>query len=168
MIFFNKILTVRSKLRRYTSGASNAAGMTLLETLVASAILAIGVMISIQAVSYVQKQTTQIKSTRAKDNIVTTLVNQLRSDIDQYQITFTPMDPKEALNALDDKPFSLAWDFAHLVPESLCTNCPGRMAYMITPLSTANLRGLYLVSIKLKHPEISQDVIKYQFLISRK
>lgn len=114
--------------------------------------------------SFLSSRNKQIEELMIMERHVNNLYENIQGNIDIYQITYNPdeflanSDPSKINDYLP-----LAWDLKILTDKNSCSDCPGRMGYVIVPLDS--YRGLYKLTIRVTHPKVPQFK-DYFFLIN--
>jgi hypothetical protein len=74
-----------------------------------------------------------------------------------FKVNFNP-DEKAACDALQaDLP--LAWDNNSIYDLADCPECKGRLGYVIQPYPIQSIRGVYLVTIRVSHPKLTENSV---------
>lgn len=127
-----------------------SAGFTLLEFLFTSSIVMIIVSALISAVVYVTKQTTRARVMVAQDRQVQAIMGNLRANLRLYAPISTPSTASSSAQTVKDKLANLPMAFSDsvLVPVEQCTECPGRLGFVIQPLDES-MPDLYMVTLRI-------------------
>ena len=144
----------------------NNNGFSFIEILVALSILGAFIFYFTGGNSDLLKRNKNLEELMIMERHVNSLYENIQSNIDIYQITYNPKDFNNNADPTKIKKYlPIAWDMNNLTTVSDCSECPGRMGFVIVPLE--GYRGLYKLTIRVTHPNIS--VFKdYLFLINGK
>lgn len=166
----------------------NQKGFSLIESMVAMAVLSIVVTAAYYGIENITKSSTQVTTLNTLNNRVSEIVENLRSTINQQIIYFPQEVPcinansafscgtsdydttgayDNALDSLldtnDDLP--MGWSLQTEAPVNQCTNCPGRYGYVISQLPGQG--NLYKVKIKFTHRDWGNISKNFEFLVTK-
>lgn len=147
----------------------NSRGFGLIEVMIGFAILATGALIILNGIDFLNEKKTVADKSTAIENMVTGLVESIRSNIAMEKIDFNSADFLDNTSyETIKKSLKLCWVNDGILPLDVYPNCPGRIGYVITTLKTGplELRGLYKVTIRLTHSELYPNSFKqYEFIV---
>lgn len=125
----------------------NAKGFTLIEVIVASVILGVGLWGTMSVVSFANRSESLKTTSTQKDAVVYNLLQDLRKRPEVLQKNYTPnLDPMPLLTTPTN--FPLAWDTnQNLTDTTSCPTCKGRVGYVIQPVN--NFSDFYLATVKI-------------------
>ena len=133
-------------------------GFTLIETMLALAILGVAVVGSMTAINFVSDQATHQTAAATEDKSIGMLVESVRANIAIYQTTFAPSGSLDSNGVLISDGILLAskmpyaWNADKMIPVSSLKPAelaayPGRMGFIIQPVD-AN-PGTFLVYMRV-------------------
>jgi len=132
---------------------NNQKGFTLLEVMVSMALIGALSYFLVGSSGKIMQDTQVIRHDLALDKVVQRISDNVRENIDLYQITYNQNEflnktTKDELDAI----LPLAWDSNVYTTKEGCPSCPGRAGFIITPID--GYRGLYRVIIRITHTEL--------------
>lgn len=151
-------------------------GMTLIEVLIATALIAVIVLGVAATVKMSETQATQTTSAIAEDRLVSGLRESILSNLEKFQVSRTPYFQAvttagggsdlewrdKLLNPSNDLPISWNEDEISYSGDAGCTKlCPGRAGFWIQQTATQNLM---IVFVAASHPGLWQGRRVYRFL----
>lgn len=143
----------------------NRRGSTLIQSLVAMAILLLATFIFVGGLTAIQSQTKTTMVLGSSHREVTEIIENIRTGVEFYQIDFSRGSKYQ--DALDVTKLPMAWDVGIQTEAAKCPDCAGRYGFVITPFE--GYRGLYLVTVRLTHVNWGKDVFRdYQFTVTTK
>ena len=140
----------------------NEKGFSLIEVLVATAILSVLAVSMMSVLSLSASQQTGMVANVTEDKMVSDIVEQVTSNPDMYQKYFAPTSANLE-DALAPEQLPLAWSKDFLGPATQCPACPGRVGYVFTPLQ--DLPGLYMVTIRYTNSSQFEGVKDYKIVV---
>lgn len=163
-------------------GKLNKKGTTLIEAMIAAAILTVAVLSMMYMVGYAFNEQKSLTNMSTQERIFQIISTDLRGDPSIYQKDFTPTSiPTRTLLAderlpirFNDKTVCDNTD-PKLQPTptigvgtlvDCCPACQGRMGYTIRPI--LGNPGMYMASVRVVHPDISGGEALYDLIISPK
>lgn len=149
---------------------SHRAGFTFAEVMIAAALLGITAAFATASFQDINKSRMTSLGIQGRHDIVSTIVENIRNNVGNYQMSFNDTSATDAAGALmvdvllaeDKLPF--AWSNSAITSVAECPSCPGRYGYLIQPLSA--FEGLFLVTVRLTNKELFQGVKEYRFVTS--
>lgn len=131
----------------------NNRGFSFVEVSVGAAILGIALVAFIGSSNFFNKRTKDSQESILISNYVSGIYNSIQSNLDLYQVTY---DSKEFYDTTSPEKLQeklpLGWDSTQISKKETCNGCPGRMGYIIEPIS--GYRGLYKLTVRVTHPKI--------------
>lgn len=147
----------------------NSKGFTMVEVLISLALLGALIFSVMRGISYFSGQGAQIEDKLILQKNILNIVESIQSNVGFYQVNFQADDFTRTtkLNEIN-KLLPMAWSKKQYTKKEDCEKCPGRLGFIITPLS-ANYRGMYQVRIRVTHTKLLKDTYKdYLFVIKGK
>lgn len=159
----------------------NRKGTTIIEAIIAAAILTIAVLSMMYMVGYAFNEQRSLTNMSTQERIFQIISTDLRGDPSIYQKDFTPTSiPTRTILADDRLPImfndktvcdNTDPKFAQATPTAgtpvrCCPACQGRMGYTIRPI--LGNPGIYMASVRVVHPDISGGEALYDLIISPK
>lgn len=126
-------------------------GNSIIELLVAMAIVVIAFTAMTGYVIGLKKQTQKILLSRSRSTQLQKVVQMIMTDPKLFKVNFDRSE-KATCAALENSTLPLGWDGNSLADIVQCPGCLGRMGYVIQPFPLAAVRGVYLVTIRMTHP----------------
>lgn len=112
-----------------------------------------------------QKQNKDIRESVAMERFTNLYYDRINSNINLYKITYDPTNFLDAVTPTEiENNLPLAWNANLMTDKDKCTNCKGRMGYVIVPVD--DYRGLYRLTIRFTHTERIKGYKDYTFLIT--
>ena len=143
----------------------NARGYTFVEVMVALGLLTLISYLISEGIDQMRGISDDTLTLSANERQITTIADNIRTGLDSYQINFDHSDAaREA--ALDVKKLPMAWDVGVSAPVAECSVCKGRYGYTVQMLE--QYRGLYLVTLRIKHETWREPYRDYQFVVTAK
>lgn len=139
-------------------------GFSLVETLVAVALVALVGFSLVVGVHQFRILVAKSQLTQAVDRQIMDIVENIRPNINLYQIDYT-LTEAERMAALNLDRLPMAWDVGILARVADCTVCAGRYGYVIQPYPV--YPGLYLLTVRLTHRSW-ESYRDYTFLVTAK
>ena len=141
-----------------------------MEVLVAAALVGITAAFAASALQNVNRARMLSLGLQGRHDIVSTIVENIRNNVGNYQMSFNDSAVVDASGALmtdvllaeDKLPF--AWSNSVITTPAECPSCPGRYGYLIQPLS--GFSGLFLVTVRLTNKDLFEGVKEYRFVTS--
>lgn len=152
--------TVRSK--------NPQAGTSLVEMMVAVAIMSIIFVSMMFMVQFAMDEKRRVMSKTIQEKILQSVAADLRADSSIYQKNFSPANIDNA-TILSDENLPYRWnDHVEVMCDSTadpqcCTACPGRMGYVIRPIS--GWPGMYMATVRLSSESITGGQAWYEFIV---
>lgn len=141
----------------------NSAGVTFIELMVGAGILGLAVVMYMGASNFFLKKNKETLEGVVLSNYVNAIYNSMQSNLDLYQITYDSKSFHENTSPeFLRKNLPMAWDFKTITKVSECEECPGRLGYIVEPVS--GYRGLYKLTVRATHPNI-QGFRDYKLLL---
>ncbi len=136
----------------------SAKGVTLMEAIVASAVLVTMALALSSLFLQEQKGLKQLSGTSSKESIIQNFIFDMIESIAHQQINYR--DSQEVNEEgkkftdirLDPKNLQFVWDEGRIARPQDCPACKGRLGFIIQPLT--GFRGLYLVTLRVTHPTL--------------
>lgn len=146
-------------------------GVTLVEMLVAAAVLGIGLAAGMSGLNSLNQISIATKGAEKKSTITTGLIENIRSNISRYQINFnhsgsTVNGAPLTEQILDEDNLGFVWSNSYYGDPAGCPSCTGRYDYVIQPLD--GMPGLYKVTIRMINPAIFPGHKDYVFITGNK
>lgn len=146
-------------------------GLTLVELLVAAAVLAIGLAAASSGLVSFLNLNNATKGAEKKSTITTGLIENIRSNISRYQVNFNHSGSvdngalvTERVLAVDKLGF--VWSNSYYGDPAGCPSCTGRYDYVIQPMD--GMPGLYKVTIRMTNPALFPGHQDYIFITGNK
>ena len=138
----------------------NQKGVTLIEVVIGGALLATVLTLFINSGRMSSDLVENVELQTILGKNIQTYIESITSNIGYYQIdfedvaNFTEEEDSEKLSEL----LPLAWNKRVITEIELCDKCPGRLGFVVIPLSN-EYRGLFKVIFKATHPELQGDIL---------
>lgn len=133
------------------------AGMTLIEVIIASLVLAIVGTATIASVSQLFKAQRRVRDLTTEDRLVSGLVSSIRSNVGAYPVSpYYADDTADCGNApcidvlLNDLP--LGYSNTTLMQAGTCPGCAGRIGFAIQPVQ--NMPSLCRITVRLVNTQL--------------
>jgi prepilin-type N-terminal cleavage/methylation domain-containing protein len=144
------------------------AGSSLIEVMVAAAILGITSAFTMTALDDISKARKLSLGIQGRHDIAFSLVENIRDNVGMFQISYegnksTTGSPDVMLTE-DKLPY--AWSNAGIMSAADCPQCPGRYGYLIQPMD--GFRGLYIVTLRMTNKELFEGIREYRFITTIK
>lgn len=144
------------------------AGVTLLEIMLALGILMLGSYLTIEGINQMESISRDTRNLSTTERQISMIVENIRTGLGTYQITFDPS--KDVLKKmLDLKTLPMAWSNGVVIAVEECSitkTCPpGRYGYVVQPMQGQS-KGLYIVTLRMTHPEWKEPFRDYEFLVT--
>lgn len=144
-------------------------GVGMVEVLMGFALAGIGAYIILNALDYLSDKKTVVDKNATLENIVTGLMESIRSNITMEKIDFQPEGflDHTTYEAVHEN-LQLCWVNDGIIPIKEYPGCPGRVGYVVTPLPIGGLisRGLFKVTVRVTHTELFPGQFKqYEFIV---
>lgn len=132
---------------------SREAGITLVEMMVAAALLGIIAMSVSSAYLNAHKSTVTIGAQRISSDSAIAILQQTSDAFGQYQVNFTDTASGANMGGVFPTTAELPVAFSQTAFTSAanCPQCPGRIGYVIQPMT--GYRGMYLSTIRVQNTE---------------
>ncbi len=146
----------------------NNKGITLVENIVAFAILGAVLLVVVNGISFIDNEKKVQAESYSGETIVLSLIESIRANIHLEKINPAP-DPFINARTIRDlkNQLHLCWTRDGYFPRNN-QDCPGRMGYSISTLTTgaAVYRGLYKVTLRVTHDTLFPNRFKnYEFIV---
>jgi hypothetical protein len=153
--------------------------MSLIETIFASALLLVVFLAAVSFILQLRKSMVKVSNLRVQAVEFQKLATQISSDPKLFKINFDPSETSMCA-ALDSSKLPLAWNQDKVLPVADCSACPGRVGYVIQPFPISTVRGVYLVTFRFTHTELTKgetfkcdgadvlDAHQFQMIVSLK
>lgn len=147
----------------------NQTGFSMVEVLVAIAILGMGITIALNGINFIGDKKDSIDRGATQEGLLTGLIESIRLNIAMEKVDFDAeaflqnTTYKDVHNSL-----RLCWVHDGIIPVETFPECPGRIGYVVTPLKVGPLemRGLYKITVRMTHAELFPDVYRqYEFIV---
>jgi prepilin-type N-terminal cleavage/methylation domain-containing protein len=143
-------------------------GASLVEVMIASAILGIAAAYTMSSLDNISRSRKQAIGLQGRHEIVYSLVENIRDNVGMFQISYdgnTSSTGNVDVVLTEDK-LSHAWSNAKVSTVEECPECPGRYGYLIQPMD--GFRGLYIVTLRMTNKELFEGMREYQFITTIK
>lgn len=142
----------------------NQRGFTMIEVVVVSGLIVVVVFSLTTALRMSQQFLSQVRGKRNRDRVVSSTLKNVVENIALFQKNFNTSDDW-AQTLLDPKALPIPWD-DNSVYNSLqeCPNCPGRMGFVIQPIS--GMPGMNRLKIRITHSTLIQGYLDYVYILS--
>lgn len=134
---------------------SNQRGASLIEVIVAFGILAIVTSSTSFMVLQLKKRVQQVITKRSSSIQFENLANAILANPKLFKVNFDPSEAAMCASLATALP--LAWDKTAVYDVANCSWCKGRIGYVIQPLPISTIRGVYLATFRVYHPEDTQN-----------
>lgn len=143
----------------------NNKGVSLAEIMVGVGIFGVVSYIFMGSSSFMSSLNSDVKNKLNVERTVVGLFEKIQSNSSRYQITSDPSDFLSVTNK-DElmKTLPLAWNDRVLVDVEECSQCKGRLGFIVTP--HPDYRGLYKLHIRTTHLTLIDNFKDYSFLIN--
>lgn len=130
----------------------NQVGSSLIEVMVAIGLLGIVMSSTSYMVLHLKKRAQTVLIKRSGAIQFQNLANSILSDPKLFKVNF---DPSEAAmcQTLGATNLPLRWDKSTIYDAVDCGSCQGKLGYVIQPFPLNTMRGVYLVTFRVYHPE---------------
>lgn len=135
---------------------SNKRGSTLIEVIVAAVIVVIAFVSTMTFVLNVKKNTQTLLSSRSRSLQLQKIAQLILADPKLFKVNFNSSEAA-ACEDLKKENLPLAWDDNKIDDIANCVGCLGRMGYVIQPFPVQTVRGVYLVTIRVSHPKLTEN-----------
>lgn len=141
------------------------AGMSLAEIMVGVGLFAIVAYQFIGGSNFLRDFSKDTEESVAIENIVKSIYDNVSTNISLFKVSYDPDDFFAAISPSElDKKLDYAWSKDVFVAKEQCRECPGRLGYVIVPVT--QYRGLYRLVIRVTHKEKINGFRDYTYLIS--
>lgn len=158
-------------IRQPTNNKPSQKGTTLVELLIASAILGIALAGAAAGLSSFGDVKFKTIGSKAKNDISASVIQNIQSSVAKYQMNFADTGASQnqvfetdRVLAIDN--LSFAWSNNFIGGADECPDCPGRYGYVIQPIE--GFRHLYKVTIRMTNPDIFSGHKDYVFITGNK
>lgn len=148
-------------------------GSTLPELMIASVILGLGLAAAAAGLKSFGDVKFKTVGASAKNDITASLIDNIRSNIAQYQMNFhSSNDTDPVLGSLvtdvvlDPEQLPFAWSNNFVGGADDCPDCPGRYGYIIQPLDS--YKHLYKVTVRIINTDLFEGHKDYIFITGNK
>jgi prepilin-type N-terminal cleavage/methylation domain-containing protein len=140
-------------------------GFTLVEIMLAVAVLVVGAYLTAEGVNQMDSAAKDTRLLSSTERTINAIADNIRTSLGSYQITYdASVATKNKM--LDVAKLPMAWGPGLIVSVTTCTatkSCPiGRYGFLITPMP--NYRGLYSVTLRMTTPEWKDAYREFTFL----
>jgi prepilin-type N-terminal cleavage/methylation domain-containing protein len=136
----------------------NQRGNSLIEIIVAIAIVLIAFTATMSFVLNIKKDTQKLLTSRSRSIQLQKIVQLLIADPKLFKVNFNISEAARCA-ALKTEDLPLGWNDNSINEVDKCVGCQGRLGYVIQPFPLATIRGVYLVTIHLTHPKLTKESI---------
>lgn len=136
--------------------------MTFIEILVTTGIILSVVLAITNSLNNTTAFLGRVRSTRNRDRVVTGILQDIVQNVSLYQKNFN-LSAAQTEAMLNPQKLPIAWSQDTVVPVAQCPTCPGRLGFIIQPL-TGNLIGLNQLTIRITYPNFGTR--DYVFILS--
>lgn len=138
-------------------------GFSLIGALVTTAIVSVIALGAAEILRLNSQFLAQTKRKRDRDRIVANILNMVIESLPLLQRTFDPSDEiRDSL--LDPTRLPFGWDQNHVLPLAKCAGCPGRMGFVVQPMS--GRQGIVRMTIRLTHTQFEGAPRDYVFVLA--
>lgn len=147
----------------------NQHGVGMVEVLMGFALAGVGAFIILNAVDYLSEKKAVVDKNATMENIITGLMESIRSNIIMEKIDFQPEGflDHTTFEAVHEN-LQLCWVNDGIIPVKEYPGCPGRVGYVVTPMTAGSMefRGLFKVTVRITHTELFPGQFKqYEFIV---
>lgn len=153
----------------------NNAGFTIIEGLIASAIIGTMLMTAYSLAGNLFKFEKRVKDMTAEDRMIATLVANIRANLSRHQYSFDQSgatmeverwnDTTKKMEITDEvqeqvmlgNELPIAWSDTDYTSRAACPTCPGSMGYWIQPMDNSLMAGLMKIKVRVKHKRLYPD-----------
>lgn len=133
----------------------NQRGNSLIEILIACAIVLIAFTSTMAFVLSIKKDTQKLLTSRSRSVQLQKIVQLLLADPKLFKVNFNPTEAATCA-ALKTADLPLGWNDNSINEVADCKGCQGRLGFVIQPFPLQTIRGVYLVTIHVTHPTITK------------
>lgn len=119
---------------------------------------------SLQSVDMVRSSIKTVSSGYSADKLVASIVENARGNLESFRINYEYYDSTKIETLLADDKLTNAWDINTDDASGNCQSCDGRYGFVVQPLE--ELRGMYVLSIRVIHKKWGSRDKKYKFILS--
>lgn len=149
-----------------SNNKKQSAGFTLIEMLVAAAILGIVISAATTLFGSLSNSLDKTRVLAQRDRQINSLISTVAANVSLFQADFSG----SITGTLDVANLPGAWSDTDVIfDKNTCgTSCPeGRFGLVIQPIGGANkLPGLFKVTLRLTHPKLFSGFRNYNFVMS--
>lgn len=138
-------------------------GMSLVEVIVGLAAAILLMLMASVGVVQIGKLNKSVSTSIIENRQLSSILENVRRGVGQYQVHFANDNESKDI-ALRYDNLKMAWDSNLVLPAEECTECPGRLGYVIQPHPTLN--GLYLVTLRFTHRNWENTHRDYVFAVA--
>lgn len=153
---------------------SRKQGVTLIETVVAMAILGIISGSLVSAIGQYNSQRDRIVTLGSRDIQIAGLVENIRSNLQFFQSSYEGYSRSDSVQSIDvllpnKESLPLAWSTDGAISNIAdCVRCEGRMGMLIQPIKNFTA-PLFVITLRVSHPEINNGkLVDYRFMAAFK
>jgi hypothetical protein len=146
------------------------AGFGMVEVMVSFALLGAGIFTIMEGLDYLEREKTITDKNVSMENMLSSIVDSVRSNIIMEKVDFQATSNwlnNSTAQAVKDS-LKMCWVKDGLIPIANYPNCPGRLGYVVSPMTIGILevRGLYFITVRMTHDELYPNNFKqYQFIV---
>lgn len=144
----------------------NQGGSAILEGLIGAAMAIIIIFVSISSVNQINKLAMKVSVGDTSNKQVAEIAESIRTNLKSYQVDYNFYSAINIEAALNPDTLPMAWDTKTNSLVLDCTNCRGRYGFIIQPYE--KFRGLYMVTLRVKHEDWGPGFRTHQFVVSAK
>ncbi len=144
----------------------NQKGVTIIESLIALALLTIVMLISYSSIQQVKKISAHVSTSESSEKQVLQIIENVRSNMNTFKANYEYYTDEKAEELLAEDKLAMAWDKNMLTTVKNCQDCKGRYGFVLQPYE--KYRGLFVLTLKITHKNWGTHVKKYKFLVSAK
>lgn len=150
------------------------AGVTIVEALVATAILGTMSLMAYSMASQIFKFEKRVRDMSSEDRMIASLMSNIRANLARHQYSMDVVGTAVEVTELNQatglsetklvsqdekmlKNLPIAWSDKDFTDAANCPQCPGRLGYWIQPLNGLGFDGLLRVRVRVKHKQLYPD-----------
>lgn len=140
-------------------------GMSLAEIMVGLGLFSVVTYQFLGGSNFLRQFSQETEESVAIENIVKSIYDNVSTNIGLFKVSYDPEEFFSAVSAGElEKRLDYAWSRDVFVAKDKCTDCPGRLGYVVVPVP--QYRGLYRLVIRVTHKEKIDGFRDYTYLIS--